>query len=401
MVPQDTVGRSEYPVSSWLPCVSAGLVAVLVGFSSSVAIVFQAATAVGASPQEISSWIFAICVGIAITSIGFTLRYRNPVVTAWSTPGSALLASSLLGHSLSEAIGAFLFSGVLITIFGYTGWFEALMSRVPLALASAMLAGVLLRFGIDAFAAAGTEPMVVLPMMVVFLVLRRFRSRYAVPAVLVLGVGLAAGLGLLPLESVRLELARPVFTWPTFSLPVLLGTGIPLFIVTMASQNIPGVAAIRAAGYDTPISPVIGGTGLVTVLLAPFGAFAVNLAAITASICMGPEAHEDPRRRYIASLTSGTLYLLVGLFAGTVTMIFTALPQELVLALAGLGLLGTIGGSLSTSLREERSREPALITFLVTASGVTFFSVGSAFWGLVAGGLAMILRPAMAEAGQK
>jgi benzoate membrane transport protein len=373
--------------------VVAGFVTVLVGFTSSAVIVFQAAQALGASVAEVASWMWALGLGMGVTCIGLSLRYRVPVVTAWSTPGAAMLITGAAGVSMPEAIGAFLVCGALLALFGFTGWFERAMNRLPLALASAMLAGVLLRFGLDVFVAMQAQFVLVLAMFVVFLVGRRALPRYAVVAALATGIVIAAAQGLLRFDGLRLDLARPVFTAPSFSAAALIGVALPLFVVTMASQNVPGVAVLRAAGYRTPVSPLIGWTGLATLLLAPFGAYALNLAAITAAICMGREAHEDPDKRYVAAVVAGVGYLLIGLFGATVGALFAAFPRELVLAIAGLALLGTIGTGLATALQDERQREPALVTFLVTASGVSLLDIGSAFWGLVAGALALgVLR---------
>jgi benzoate membrane transport protein len=336
--------------------------------------------------------MWALGIGMGATCIGLSLRYRVPVVTAWSTPGAALLATSAVGLPMPAVIGAFVVSGVLLLVFGVTGWFERGMSRIPLSLASGMLAGVLLRFGLDLFVAMRTELALGLAMFAVYLLGRRRWPRYAVVGVLVTGTAIALARGQLRLAHVPLALARPVWTTPTLSVAALVGVAIPLFVVTMASQNVPGVATLRAAGYgETPVSPLVSWTGLATVLLAPFGGYALNLAAITAAICMGREAHEDPSRRYVAAVAAGAFYLVLGLFAATVGAVLEAFPRELVLAVAGLALLGTIGNGLALALRDERQREPALVTFLVTASGLTLFGVGSAFWGLVAGLTALLV----------
>lgn len=377
----------DFSISAFI----AGFVTVLVGFTSSAVIVFQAANALGASKEQAGSWMWALGLGMGLTCIGLSLRFRIPVATAWSTSGAALLITSTAGISMPQAIGAFLISAALITISGFSGWFEKVMNRIPMPIASGMLAGILLRFGMDAFIALKTQFNMVLAMLCTYLLMRRLLPRYAVIGALVVGIIFAAGLGLLQLNTVHLEFARPVFVMPEFSLHALIGVALPLFVVTMASQNLPGVATIRASGYEAPVSPLIGWTGLATLLLAPFGAFAINLAAITAAICMGREAHEDPSRRYVAAWSAGFFYLLVGLFGATVAAVFAAFPRELVLAIAGLALLGTIGNGLVLALTNERDREPALITFLVTASGVSLLGVGSAFWGLIAGVLALLL----------
>jgi benzoate membrane transport protein len=374
-----------------ISAVIAGCVTVLVGFTSAAVIVFQAAQGLGASASEIGSWLWALGWGMGLTSIGLSLRYRVPIITAWSTPGAAMLLTTSADVTMPEAIGAFLISGGLIALVGFTGWFERLMNRLPLSLAAAMLAGVLLQFGLNVFGAMQTQFLLVFAMFSIYLVMRRHWPRYAVVAALGLGILLAGSQGLLQLEGVQLQWATPIFSLPRFSLNGLMGIALPLFIVTMASQNVPGVATIRAFGYSVPSSPLIGWTGTATLVFAPWGAFAINLAAITAAISMGREAHEDPDKRYIAGLVVGGLYIVIGLFGATVSSIFAALPQELVWAIAGLALLGTIGNGLVTALAQAPEREPALITFLVTASGITLLGIGSAFWGLVMGVLAIIV----------
>jgi benzoate membrane transport protein len=374
-----------------LSAVVAGFVTVLVGFTSTAVIVFQAANAVGAGPAEIASWMWALGLGMGLTCIGLSLRYRMPVVTAWSTPGAAMLITGAAGVALPEAIGAFMVSGLLITIAGFSGWFERAISRIPISIASGMLAGILLRFGLELFVVMKAQFAMVFAMFAAYLVMRRFSPRYAVICAFALGVAIAAWQGLLHMDSVHLELARPVWITPALSVATLIGVALPLFVVTMASQNAPGVAVIRASGYPIPISPVIGWTGVANVVFAPFGAFAINLAAITAAICMGREAHEDTRRRYMASVSAGFFYILVGLFGATVAALFAAFPRELVAAIAGLALIGTIGNGLAAALTNERDREPALVTFLVAASGVTLFGIGSAFWGLIAGSLTLLV----------
>lgn len=363
----------------------AGFVSVLVGFTSAGVIVFQAAQALGASPAEISSWMWALGLGMGLTSLGLSLFYQAPIITAWSTPGAAMLITSAAGTSMPEAVGAFLVCAALIIISGFTGWFERIMNKIPLSLASAMLAGVLLQFGLNLFVAMQTQFLVTFAMLCLYLVMRRVLPRYAVLSALVLGILLAGTQGSLHLDSVNLTIAQPIFIWPQFSASALVGIALPLFFVTMASQNVPGVATIRAFGYTTPVSPLIGWTGMATLLLAPFGAFAINLAAITAAISMGREAHENPDKRYVAGVAVGVFYIIIGLFGATVGAVFAALPKELVLAIAGLALIDTIGKSLAIAIASETEREPALITFLITASGMSLFGIGSAFWGLVAG----------------
>jgi benzoate membrane transport protein len=368
--------------------VVAGFIAVLVGITSSIAIVFQAAQALGATPAQTTSWIWALGVGMAATSIGLSLWYRQPVLTAWSTPGAALLAAPH-GVSLPSATGGFIISALLITLAGASGLFERLMGRVPIAIAAALLAGVLTRFGLDAALATNGDAWLVGVMAFAFVLGRRFWPRYAVPGVLAAGIAVAAAGGRISLAGVQWGWARPEFVLPEFSLQAAIGLGLPLFIVTMASQNLPGVAAQRAAGVTVPVSPVITGTGVASLLLAPFGSFGLNLAAITAAICMGPEAHPDPKRRYVAPVAAGAFYLLVGLGGGAVVGLLAAFPRALVVAVAGLALLGTIAGALAAALAVEKHRDAAALTFLVTLSGVSLAGIGAPFWGVVAGAVAL------------
>ncbi|WP_236903984.1 benzoate/H(+) symporter BenE family transporter [Comamonas serinivorans] len=381
----------------WSPStVAAGFVAMLVGMTSSIALVFQAAQAFGASQAELSSWMWAIGIGIAVCSVGPSLWLRQPVMIAWSTPGAAVLAvaggaAAAAGHGydMAHAVGAFMVSAALILLCGVTGWFERLMNRIPMAIASALLAGVLARFGMQAFTAAQTQLGLVLAMLLSYLVGRQLWPRYAVPVTLLVAIAWVAGRGQLQWSAVHLALARPVFTWPAFSVSATLSLALPLFVVTMASQNLPGVAAIRTAGYTMPISPLISLTGLVTLVLAPFGGYALNLSAITAAICMGEQAHPDPGKRYTAAVACGLMYAVIGLFGAAVSGLLLAFPTELVAAIAGLALLGSIGGGLAAAMAQEDHREAATITFLVTLSGVTVAGIGSAFWGVLAGALAL------------
>ena len=377
-----------------LASATAGFVAVLVGFTSSIAIVFQAAQAFGATPAQITSWMWALGLGMGLCSALPSLILRHPVMVAWSTPGAAVLATAGLagGFAMSEAIGAFMVCAALIILVGATGWFERVMNRIPMAIAAALLAGVVARFGLQAFGAAQTALSLVVLMLLAYLVGRRLLPRYAVVITLAVGVLHAALSGGLQTSGLTLELARPVFTVPVFSLQAVVSLALPLFVVTMASQNLPGVAAIRAAGYAMPISRIIALTGVVTLVLAPFGAFALNLSAITAAICMGEEAHPDKAKRYTAAMACGLIYIGIGIFGATFTALLLAFPKELVMAIAGIALLGSIGGGLHTALADDRHREAALITFLVTLSGVVLAGIGSAFWGVVAGGVALFVQ---------
>ena len=377
-----------------LSAVTAGFVAVLVGFTSSVAIVFQAAQSLGATPAQTASWMWALGWAVGLATLLPSLWWRQPVMIAWSTPGAAVLAVAGAGgaFTMAQATGAFIVFALLVIVVGATGWFERVMDRIPMPLAGALLAGVLARFGLDAFAAASSSLVLVLAMLLAYLCGRRWWPRYAVVGVLAVGIAVAALSGTLHAATVPWRLTVPVFTAPEFGWRATVSLALPLFVVTMASQNLPGVAAIRAAGYSMPISKIIVITGIATLLLAPFGAFALNLAAITAAICLGREAHADPARRWVAAASCGLLYCLVGTFGAAVTGLLAAFPRELIAAIAGLALLGTIANGLAAAVRDETLREAAIVTFLVTLSGLTLFGIGSAFWGIVAGTLALVVQ---------
>ncbi len=373
-----------------LPAISAGFIAVIVGYTSSVAIIFQAAAVSGASAEQVNSWIGALGIGMGLSTIVLSLYYKAPILTAWSTPGAALLATSTASLSLSQLTAAFMFSAMLIIIAGLSGWFEKIMDRIPISLASAMLAGILFNFGMNVFVSMQTELMLAIAMFVTYLLIKLIVPRYAVIAALIAGI-VVAWLNGFAFKSVSLAVTHPVFVSPDFTLASLLGIGVPLFVVTMTAQNIPGIATLRAAGYQTPVSPVITATGVITLLLAPFGCFALNMAAITAAICMGENAGEDPERRYTASVAAGIFYLILGIFGATVGAFLASVPNELILTIASLALFSTIAGSLATALATVEQREPALITFLMTASGVSLFGIGAAFWGLLFGGFALLI----------
>ncbi|WP_444936728.1 benzoate/H(+) symporter BenE family transporter [Microbulbifer sp. JMSA004] len=369
-----------------LSAISAGFVAVLVGVASSAAIVFEAARAAGASEAMIASWIGALGLGMGITCIAFSWYYRAPVITAWSTPGAALLATSLSGIPIAEAIGAFAFSALLTLLVGLSGAFERVARMVPAPIASAMLAGILLQFGLSVFTSLQAQPLLVGIMLLTYLVGRRWAPRYAIILVLAAGVATCWKLQLIASAQISWQAAHPVWVTPEFRLSTLIGIGLPLFIVTMTSQNLPGAATLAASGYSrVPISPVISGTGLTSLLLTPFGGFAFNLAAITAAICTGPEAHPNPDKRYTAGIAAGIFYLLVGLCGASVVALFSAFPQALIAGLAGLALIGVIGSSLAGATAEADSREAGIITFLISASGISLFGISSAFWGLLGG----------------
>ncbi|WP_290674371.1 benzoate/H(+) symporter BenE family transporter [Aquabacterium sp.] len=372
--------------------VSAGFVATLVGFTSTIALIFHAARSLSATPEQVSSWVLALGIGMGLTTIGLSLWQRAPILITWSTPGAAVIASAASGVSLGEATGAFLVCGLLMLLCGVTGWFERIMDRIPVALASALLAGILAKFALMAFAGGSTHPGLVVTMLLTYLVGKRWWPRYAVLGVLIVGTVVAASQGLLNTHELKLDWARPVWVTPQWSWHAVIGMGLPLFIVTMASQAVPGVAAIRASGYAAPVSPLMSWSGMATLLLAPFGGYTFNLAAITAAIVLSPHAHADKARRYTAAVMAGLFYIAMGVLGAAVAGLLNAFPSALIMGVAGMALLGTIASGLAASLREDRFREAALITFLVTLSGITLLGVGSAFWGLVAGTLTLFVE---------
>ena len=383
---------------------TAGFVAVLVGFTSSIAIVFQAAQAFGATQEMLASWVWAISIGMGLTTAIPSLMIRKPVMVAWSTPGAAVLASAGLagGFTMGQAVGAFMASAALIVLIGASGWFEALTKRIPLSIASALLAGVLARFGIAGFAAAQTALPLVLLMLLTYLLGRRFMPLYAVPLTLLFAILFVAGQGGFSDVVIPTGLTWPVYVAPEFSWSAMVSLALPLFVVTMASQNMPGVAAIKACGFGDeranggdsglPISRILTMTGVATLVFAPFGAFSLNLSAITAAMCMGPQSHPDKARRYTAAVCCGLIYIALGLFGATIMAMLSAFPQALVVAIAGLALMATIGNGLASALHKESDREAAMVTFLITLSGVVIGGVGSAFWGLLAGSLALAIQ---------
>ncbi|WP_322091758.1 benzoate/H(+) symporter BenE family transporter [Paraburkholderia bannensis] len=372
----------------------AGFVAMMTGYTSSLVLMFQAGQAAHLTDAQISSWIWALSIGMAVTTIGLSLWFRAPTVVAWSTPGAALLISSLPHVPYAEAIGAYIVCAVLLTAVGLTGWFDTLMKRIPAGIAAALLAGILFEIGIEIFHAAQVQTPLVLTMFFAYLLMKRFVPRYAIVGTLVVGIAAAAALGLLDFSHFHVAVAKPVFTMPAFSVQAIVSIGIPLFVVAMASQNVPGIAVIRADGYDTPSSPLIATTGLASLVLAPFGSHGINLAAITAAICTGPHAHEDRTKRYMAAVWCGIFYLIAGTFGATIAALFAAFPQALVVSIAALALFGSIMSGLTNAMQNPREREAALVTFMVTASGLTLLSIGAAFWGLVAGVVTQVVLSA-------
>jgi benzoate membrane transport protein len=364
-------------------------VATIVGFGGTVALVVQAGQTLGASPGQIASMVTALCIGIGVPGMVLSWRLRIPVVLAWSTPGAALLAASSVVVGWPSAVGAFLFAGALMVLTGLVPMLGRLAARIPSGLASAMLAGVLAPFCFRLFQAVGQDAGLVLSLCAVFLVSRRLAPGLAMPLVLVAAFAFLFLKGQLGLPS-----GTPLFgalegVVPTFDWRVLVSLGLPLYLVTLASQNLPGLMVLRADGYDPPAGRLIAATGAASVLAAPFGGHGVNLAAITAAICTGPEAHPDMARRWVVGVVYGGLYLMVALFAAPLAGLFMAMPGPAMAAIIGLALLAPLGGSLKAMMAEDGRREAAIVTFAATASGVSVLGVGSAFWGLVAGFLTL------------
>ena len=372
----------------------AGFIATVISYAGPLVIIFQAADAAHLSRELLSSWVWAISIGSALLGIGLSLRYRVPIIIAWSAPGSALLVALLPGISMNEAVGAYLLSSLIIFLVGISGAFDRVISKLPGAIAAAMLAGILLRFGTGLFVSLQGQPGLVLAMFVTYLVCKRLLPRYAVMAVLVVGCAIAILTGQLHREALVIGLATPVWVTPQFSLSATLNVALPLVMVALTGQFVPGMAVLRASGYATPASPIIACSALGTALLAPFGCHGLNLAAITAAICTGREAHEDPGKRYVAGVVGGLCYLVLGIFGATLVSLFAAFPKELIAALAGLALFAAIAGALANAMAVPNDREAALVTFLTTASGMSLFGLSAAFWGLIFGMAAHLLSGA-------
>ncbi|KAF0865006.1 benzoate/H(+) symporter BenE family transporter [Pseudomonas sp. LD120] len=368
-----------------LSAVIAGLIAVIISYAGPLIIVFQAAREAHMPSDQVSSWIWAISIGSGLTGLLLSWRLKVPVITAWSTPGAALLVSMLPTVSLPQAIGAYVVASLIIAALGLSGAFDKLMSRLPKAIAAAMLAGILFRFGAGLFTSVTLQPALVLAMIAAYLLGKRFSPRYAILAVLLVGCAVATGLGEFDGGSITLALAEPIFIAPEWNWHAIVNIGLPLALVTLTGQYVPGMAVMRSAGYTTPARSIVSWTAITSALLAPFGSHGINLAAITAAICTGREAHEDKDKRYIAGIACGLFYLLMGIFGATLASVFAALPKELIAALAGLALFGAISAGLSGAMADEKQREAALITFLVTASGMSFLGLAAAFWGLIFG----------------
>ncbi|ANQ16674.1 benzoate/H(+) symporter BenE family transporter [Vibrio natriegens] len=364
---------------------SAGFTAVLVGYTSSVVIIIQAATSASATPSQIESWLLALGVTMGLTSIAYSWFYKTPILTAWSTPGAAMLVIASQQYELSVVIGSFVVSGVLILLTGLISPLSRALERIPPQLGTAMLGAILLPFCLGSFQAVSSAPITFLIMFAGFLLAKNTIPRYAMLVLLILGVVCAVVVGDATLNIEELSIAQPMWVTPGLDLGAILNLSIPLYIITMLSQNLPGIAMMKSYQYDTPVKPILMGTGITNILSAPFGGFSVNLAAISAAICMTPEVDSDKTQRYRAVVWAGVFYLIAGVFATTVVAIFLSLPDEVTKILAGFALLGTLMMCLQSAFHDEGYRESALFTFLITLSGISFLGVSATLWGLLVG----------------
>jgi benzoate membrane transport protein len=383
---------TQTPISShWLSLTSAAAAAVIVGFASTILVVIEGAKAVGASPTQQASTAAILCYAMAVCSAVLAFRFKQPIMVAWSTPGSALMATGAAGIAFPDAVGAFMFAAVLMVLTALVTPLATAISKLPAGLAAAMLAGVLLRYVLGVPTAAMDLPEFVVPLVIAFFALRMLVPIYTVPVIVLLGI-IFAGLGgsfsgPVPVGVTALEFVVPSWNWQ-----VIVGLGLPLYLVTMASQNLPGFAVLKANGYQPPISACLGVTGLGSLLTAPFGTHAVNMAAITAAMVAGPDAHPDPRQRWRMIYPYTALYVIFGLAAGTFVSLLGAMPKPLVTAIAGLALFSPLMGGVTAMVKDQKDIDAAMVTFLVTASGVTIMGVGAAFWGLLAGLLVFVAK---------
>ncbi len=365
--------------------VVAGLISVIVNYGGTFILVFQAAKVAGLSPELTASWVWSISIGVGVTGLVLSWLSREPIITAWSTPAAAFLVTALGTTPYAEAVGAYVVSAAAFVVLGLSGWFERVIRLIPPGVASGLLAGILLQFGIKAFGGMSVDPLLAGLLIVAYVLLKRLTARYAVVGILALGLAFLLAQDRVDLTGLQLRFAAPVFTRPEFTLNALLSVALPLFLITLTGQYMPGMLVLRNDGFKTSANPIVTLTGLGSLLMAPFGSHAFNIAAITAAICTGKEAHEEPSRRWIAGIAAGVFYILVGVFGVTLAAVFMAFPATFITTLAGLALLGTIGGSLANALADAKTREASLITFLAAAANISMLGIGGAFWGLVIG----------------
>ncbi|HBM1867578.1 benzoate/H(+) symporter BenE [Acinetobacter nosocomialis] len=372
----------------------AGFLAVLISYSGPLIIFFQAAQRAHVSTDMMVSWIWGISIGAAVSGIYLSIKYKTPVITAWSAPGTALLVTLFPNVSLNEAVAAYITSAIVIFLIGITGYFDKLLKWIPQDVAAGMMAGILFQFGIGLFTASDSMPFIVFSMLIVFLIAKRLMPRYTMIWVLAAGVLLSLILGKMNPVDVSFSLAIPQWISPEWTWNSTLNLAVPLILVSLTGQFLPGMAIMKLSGYDTPAKPIITATSIASLAVACVGGITIVLASITAALCMGKDAHELKEKRYIAGITNGIFYILGGLFAGSIVMLFSLLPKELVAALAGLALLGAIATNISVAMKNDGQRDAALITFLATASGMHFLGLSSVFWGICIGVIAhFILTP--------
>jgi benzoate membrane transport protein len=371
--------------------VLSGLLVVIVGYASSLVLVFQAATNAHVDNAHLSSWVLAITLGSGLCSIVMSLWFRQPVIAAWSTPGIVLLSSTLVRYPFSDAIGAYIVAAIAIILLGFTGMFGRIMRLIPQPIVMGMLAGVLINFGLELFQSFPESPVMVFLMLVVFFIMRRMGFRAPTIGALVVGLVIAAFRQEIHLENLQLSFAAPIWTAPTFSVEALLSLALPLFTLALTGQNAPGQAVLRNAGYEVPINNALTVTGIGSLLTAPFGGHGITLAAITAAMVTNPEAHPDPDKRYAAGVATGFWYVITGVFGATLITLFGGLPMPLIHTISGLALTGAIASSLSSAMADITAREGALVAFMCTAANFTLFNVGAPFWGLVFGVLTHLI----------
>lgn len=369
------------PIPAW----SSALIAVLVGFGGTVALVVQAMRTLGASVEQTGSAVTALCLGIGLTGVALSFRMRIPIVLAWSTPSAALLAATTLKLTWAESVGVFLAAGLLMTILGLVPLAGRLAERIPASIASAMLAGVLLPFCLGLFRLGAVDPLLVAVLVLVFLVARQRVPLYALLLVLVAGVVLTLARGQVTALPAGATFGSLLPTAPVFNLQAIVSVALPLFLVTLVSQNLPGLAVLRTAGYQPKAPALLVSTGVASLVAAPFGAHAVNLAAITAAICTSEEAHRDRNQRWIVGVLYGSFYLVLAIFSPALVRLFLALPPAVIAVLTGLALIPALVAALEAMLVTKENRDAAIVTFLATGSGLALSGLGSAFWGLVAG----------------
>jgi benzoate membrane transport protein len=366
----------------------AGFLAVLISYAGPLIIFFQAAQAAQVSETMMASWIWGVSIGAAVSGIYLSIKYKTPIITAWSAPGTALLVTVFPNMSINEAIAAYIVSAIVIFLVGVTGSFDKILRWIPNGIAAGMMAGILFQFGLELFVATNTMPFIVFSMLGCYLVAKRFSPRYTMIWVLLCGVILSVLLGKMNPVDIDLAITIPTVIWPEWTWNAVFNLAIPLILVSLTGQFLPGMAILNLNGYDTPAKPIVSITSLASLAVACVGGITIVLAAITAALCTGKDAHELKEKRYIAGVANGIFYLLGGLLAGSIVMIFSLLPKELVAALAGLALIGAISTNITIAMKDDSQRDAALITFLATASGMSFLGLSSVFWGILIGMIA-------------